>query len=97
MYYAKVFSNTSMLFLNTVIASAMSVWAARLHWLHWIFQAPILFCIPSLLGKSASGSGERKPCCIPGEFDLLFFLGPSYWSACAMDDVEANAFHINLP
>ena len=49
----KVFSTISMLDLNTVIVCAMSVWATRLHWLYWIFQAPILFCIPRLLGKSA--------------------------------------------
>ena len=74
----------------------MSVWAARLHWLYWIFQAPNLFCIPSLLGKSASGSGERNPCCIPGEFDVLFFWGANYWNAYAMDHVETSVFHITF-
>ena len=56
----------------------------------------MLFYIPSLLGKSAQGSGERKPCCIPGEFVLLFLLRPGYWNACAMDHVETNVVHINL-
>ena len=93
-HYVKVFSTISMLDLNIAIVCAMSVWATRLHWLYWIVQAPILFCTPSLLWKSAYGSGERKPCCIPGEFDLLFLLRPSYWNACALDQVETNACHI---
>ena len=37
---------------------AMSLWAARLHWFYWIFQAPFLICIPSLLVESVHGSGK---------------------------------------
>ena len=62
---------------------AMSLWAARLHWFYWIFQAPFLICIPSLLGKPAQGSGKS----------LCFsFLVPSSWNVYAMDQVETRIF-----
>ena len=70
---------------------AMSLWAARLHWFYWIFQAPFLICIPSLLVESVQGSG--KSLVIYQENSMcFFFLGPSSWNVYAMDQVEANIF-----
>ena len=94
---ARVFSIMGMIDLNTFIVCNVSV-GCRLHWFYWIFQAPCLICIPSLLGESAQGSGkslaiyQKTSICfsfwgqVLGMFMLWIRLKPIYF----------NVFHINL-
>jgi len=63
----------------------MTVQAARLHCLYWIFQAPILIRIPSLLGKSTQGSGDSL---VIYQEKSVRFWGASSWNVCPMDQVE---------